>query len=153
MAIETHRHGWPSARPGFVEDWESTREALDWMKRNTPDSAVIGANLDPMVFLYTGRKSIRLFNYNQFDLFYGQDPKRRPLGDGEDLRRHLLKHQVRYLLLTPMPAYRESTYLKENVAELRQRHPDALQSVAGFSRPGYALFEVRAELLRNTTAE
>lgn len=147
LGKETRQNGWPSAGPGMVESWTDHQAAFAWIRKHTSPDDIVGANLDPMVFLNTGRKSIRLTNYNQFDLFYSTDPKIKPLGDSEQFRQHLLRHRIAYVLLTPMPAFRESAALRINLAELLQRYPGALQPVPGFSRPGYAIYQVRWDLL------
>ena len=58
--------------------WDRVTEVYSWIRQNTPPDAVILANYDPALTLYTGRASIRPDAASGLDLFYGI---RRPLAD------------------------------------------------------------------------
>jgi hypothetical protein len=52
-------------------NWIELSTLHDWIKRNTEPNAVIMANFDPAVYLYTGRKAIRPYVLDNLAFFYG----------------------------------------------------------------------------------
>src|SRR6185312_44091 len=55
---------------GQQDPWWDTSKQLNWIRENTPPDAVLLANLDPLFYLYTGRRAVRGFLANPYDLFY-----------------------------------------------------------------------------------
>jgi 4-amino-4-deoxy-L-arabinose transferase-like glycosyltransferase len=143
---ETTATGWAAPSPGLAEDWTTTRRVFDWLRRETPQEAVIGANLDPMVYLYTGRKSIRLWHYSPLEVFYGVRTGA-AFGGPERLRTYLLTHKVEFILLTPMALFGEGRFFRENLEALQHAAPEAFRTVAIFGRPDYAILRVQLEKL------
>ena len=48
--------------PNMAQDnWRETARMLAWVRVHTPAHAVLMGNLDPVLYLYTGRKSVRGF--------------------------------------------------------------------------------------------
>jgi len=58
---------------------------FDWIERNSSPDAVLTGNLDPVLYLYTGRKSVRGFVQNPYLLHYSTDEHAQPLGSPSEL--------------------------------------------------------------------
>lgn len=124
------------------DDWSKTLEVADWIRSHTPANAIVAANCDPVFYLLTQRKSIRLFSADQFELFYDPDPAKQPLGGPDDLRRHLKLHQVQYLVMTPMKWYSERAPFEEQLHSLLLAKPQAFTVQARTSDPNYYVLKV-----------
>lgn len=46
---------------------------VDWIKNNTPTDAILVADYDPVYFLFTGRKAIRLSYPDPFTIYYNEE--------------------------------------------------------------------------------
>jgi hypothetical protein len=67
--------------PGVPQDeWRETVRMFDWIERNSSPDAVLIGNLDPVLYLYTGRKSVRGFVQNPYLLHYTADERALPPG-------------------------------------------------------------------------
>jgi len=107
--------------------WQPQEEMLAWLRLNAPDDAVVAAELDPVVFLYTGRRALCPFAYRQLALFYGQpEPK---VGTVEEWRQLMLRGQVRYLVTATLPLYAQNEPFHALIAQVRKEHPDWLSPV------------------------
>lgn len=124
------------------DDWPSQTELAEWVRRETPKEAIIAANLDPAVYLLTGRKAIRLFPHLPFELFYGAVDGPSPVGSAEDMRRHLKDNKVTHVLLSPMKNYKEGEFFWKVFTDLQRRSPKAFQLRKRVPREGYAVYEV-----------
>ncbi len=135
-----------SKTPAYSErepdDWSKTLQLADWIRSNTPGSAIVAANCDPAFYLLTQRKSIRLFSADQFELFYDRDPAKQPLGGPDALRHHLKVHQVEYLVITPMKQYSEASPFEKQLQSLIQADPRAFTLQAQTSDPNYYALKV-----------
>ncbi len=68
------RTGYPLPGAQRPDDWQTYQRVLDWVRTRTPPDAVVGANLDPNVFLFAGRRAIRPFRYAPYELIYALRP-------------------------------------------------------------------------------
>jgi hypothetical protein len=111
------------------EDWQAIRTLSAWIRENTRPDAIIATNLDPLVYLLTGRKSIRAFKGDPYLLIYSLDENSRPLGDFMEFRNHLRRHRVTYLMVTPMSFYSEAPHFFSLVSRFMQRYPGVMKLV------------------------
>ena len=86
-------------------------------------------NRDPVVYLLTGRKSVRAFKRDPYLLLYSSDENRRPLGDVEGFPNHLIRYRVTRLMVTPMSFYLETTPIFAPVNRFMQRYPGVMKPV------------------------
>ena len=103
------------------DDWHEMAGLLAWLNRNTPPDAVLMGNLDPALYLYTGRKSVRGFVQDPYELHYVGGA--RPLGSAGDMMRAAERYGAGYLVETPSRSFREGAYLETLTRELTEGHP------------------------------
>ena len=53
-----------------TENWNDTARLLNWISRETPQDATLTGNLDPMYYLFTGRRAVRAFTTDPYLLYY-----------------------------------------------------------------------------------
>jgi hypothetical protein len=53
-------------------DWKHISAINEWIRKEAKPGAVIAANYDPTIYLYTGHKAIRPFVVDNLGLFYAQ---------------------------------------------------------------------------------
>jgi hypothetical protein len=112
---------------GGPENWRANKALCDWIEKNTPPNAIIAANLDPLVYLRTGRKSVRLFAADPYLLFYSAEKSTRPLGDVAKMRSNLIHQKVSYLAISPMDYYEEAHYVMPILTELIRTCPGCIR--------------------------
>jgi hypothetical protein len=96
------RTGYPVPGSQRPDDWQTYQRLLEWVRTRTPRDAVVGANLDPNVFLFAGRRAIRPFRYAPYDLMYrGQRAPLFALGTPAEFVGWLHRFRIDYLILTP----------------------------------------------------
>ena len=111
------------------EDWQAINSLCAWIGKNTGPNAIITTNLDPLVYLLTGRKSIRAFKGDPYLLIYSSDDNSRPLGDVVEFRNHLLRYKVTHLMITPMSFYSEAPHFLSLVSRFTHRYPGVMKPV------------------------
>ncbi len=75
---------------GRADSWSQILSVTKWIRENTKPTDVILANLDPVVYLFSGRKAIREFVSDSYKLFYSADGPARGFAEPSrgDHRRH-----------------------------------------------------------------
>jgi hypothetical protein len=107
--------------------WESFEKIFEWIKINTSTEDIIAYGIDPMAYLYTGRKAIRPFVTRPSSLFYGdQYPA---TGNIKDLCLILDFYKVKYLVQTAMPGFGEEEPFNRLLNEILEQYPDCLKTV------------------------
>ena len=81
------------------------RTFFGFIRANTPPDTVLLANMDGAFFLNTGRKTVRGFAPNGFDLYYAA---RRSAVTPDELSKALSISRAAYLALTPDNGLAES---------------------------------------------
>lgn len=132
---------------GQQDPWWETSEQLDWIRENTPANAIILANLDPLFYLYTGRKAVRGFLANPYGLFYNTgDPARQPIGTLDDLRSTIRNERVNYIIRAGNRTFSEGPYLDKLVLELIHRDPGGFRLVKQNTDPRFQIYQVERPL-------
>jgi hypothetical protein len=88
------------------DDWRATGEIMDWIRDNTAPDAVIAADLDPTIYLYTGRKAIRFFSRPYWS-YYADSEASAPVTLSQ-FEGHLRDNKVNYIVMTPMRTWNAS---------------------------------------------
>lgn len=81
-------------------NWTSLSELHEWINNNAEPDAVVMANFDPAVYLYTGRKTLRPYALDNLGLFYGmpENKEQREMAFGDAL----VRNNVRYVMRSSM---------------------------------------------------
>jgi len=129
------------------ERWSEYQQMAAWIQANTADSAVLTGNLDPLLFLLSGRKAIRSFKHSPYDLYYGNSSAGAAVGSREEIRFSLKRHAVTHVVVTPMQGFREGELFPGVFNELLQNWPGAIRLVKQWPRQGYAIYQVNQSAL------
>jgi hypothetical protein len=76
--------------------WTSADALATWIKDNAPPDSVVLADYDPALYLYTGRKAIRAFAFDNLQNFYGLP--RSFESKEEEFRAAIERTHARYIL-------------------------------------------------------
>jgi hypothetical protein len=109
-----HRYGWWTQRQQLVAD--RTKHLADWVQRSTPSDALIAAEDDLLIYLYTGRHAVPLGTFTPNDHKRAQSHEFMT----ETLRGILRSYNVDYVLTsTDDGAFAAKGLLSANPPELK----------------------------------
>jgi hypothetical protein len=129
-------------------NWNETTRALEFVSRETPSDATLIGNLDPMYYLFTGRKGVRAYTVDPYLLFYNRSHSPdNPLGTVDGLRNRLLVTKADYVIITPQSPSEEVRHLRQLVNELAEACRGSLSLVAGSVDSGYAIYKADRRFL------
>jgi hypothetical protein len=111
-------------QPTQPEAWTAFADQLDWVRTHTSPAAILQSNVDPTVYLFTGRHAVRGSHGNASLGFYLDRPA--PLGDAGQFAQTLTRNQVSYLLDTPWDWFLETTLFTGLIEQNRQADPASL---------------------------
>jgi hypothetical protein len=121
---------------GNQAPWSAYDRTFDWLRRHSDPQDVLLAANDPMVYLYTGRRSIYPVVCPPQTLFYGLPA---PTGPGDEAASRVLeRHRPAYIVLMPR-AYGEGPF-REWVDVLRRKGRYRLERV--YADPDDPRFEI-----------
>jgi hypothetical protein len=127
-----------------AENWAELSSVFSWLRNNTPKNSVLLANLDPSMFLYTGRKSMLDFIPDSRKLFYAPGRSDDALGSLEEIIRST---SANFLVVTPDDGFVEVPVLRRNVERFMTEHPKVLDPVSRpGSNPDYRIYRIRPGL-------
>jgi hypothetical protein len=131
-----------------TENWNDTARLLNWISLEAPQDATLTGNLDPMYYLFTGRRAVRAFTTDPYLLYYDLGHRTSsPLGTLDGFRNRLLAMKPDYVIVTATSRSGEAKYLNQLVFELSQRCSKGLSLVAGSVDSGYAVYKTDLPLL------
>jgi hypothetical protein len=128
---------WYSAKVGDKE-WNEFKSQLTWIKDHTPSTAIIQSNLDPTVFLFTGRHAVRGSHANANLEWYLN--RSQALGTPGQFRDLLSRNKVSYLVATPSSWFIENHLFEELIEANLRSYPKEFQLVNEGSTPGYRIY-------------
>jgi hypothetical protein len=138
-----------SANVDAAEEFRKLSNLAGWVSEHAGHGAVMSANIDPAVYLLTGRKSIRLFTYDPYSLVYEEGQRREPVGSLASFTAHILNNRIDYLLLTDMNVFIEGEFLRRLLNRAVVACPNAFQVAMRDRDPRYFVMRVnRDELAR-----
>jgi hypothetical protein len=127
--------------PGMPQDdWREMARMFDWIGRHAPPDAVLVGNLDPVLYLYTGRKSVRAFTPDPYLLHYAPGEGAAPLGPPGELLDAIRWYRANYLISAPNASFREGPYLTRLIADLLRQHPDQFRLVYRSADSRYRIY-------------
>lgn len=125
-----------------AENWNDTSRLLNWISLETPQDATLTGNLDPMYYLFTGRKAVRAFTTDPYSLYYDLGHRTSsPLGTVDGFRTRLIAMKSDYVIITAASRPGEAKHLNQLVYELSQKCSGSLSLVAGSVDSGYAVYK------------
>lgn len=130
-----------------TDGWDRQVALLRAIQRQTPPNAILIGNLDPLYYLYTGRKAVRGFAAKPFPLFYSHQPAEtaeNPIGGPAQLLHSIQTSGATYWVDSPNSAFAEGPHLKRILDQLQQRYPNAFLPAAVVS-PSHTLYRLRLE--------
>lgn len=143
------RSVWTAAHTGVVcpgvpcpDRWEDFRETFAWVAENTPGDAVLVGNLDPTLYLYTGRKAVRPFTADPYELYYSTREGRAPLGTPRDLVARIEATGARYVVDTPHSLFGEEPFWQALLAETASLYPGLLEEVHRGTNPAFRVLRI-----------
>lgn len=128
MARVTLRTGAPTAEVA-QDSWSDTLQQMNWIRDRTPPDSIVLANLDPIFYLYTGRKAVRGFQFDPYGLFYTTGANGHPLGTLADLSETIIRDRVTHLVRAPNSSYAQGPYLDRLILDLAASEPDKIRLV------------------------
>lgn len=132
-ALSVSQSGMIVPAPECQDSWTEFESLFAWIESETPGDAVLAANLDPVLFLYTGRKAIRPFEADPVQLYYSRRHDREPLGPPSELAQRLRAASVDYLVTTPGTCFQETKHLERQLEALLSDGNGMLQVVERLS--------------------
>jgi hypothetical protein len=126
------------------DDWREMARLVRWLNRHTAGDAVLMGNLDPALYLYTGRKSVRGFRQDPYGLHYDRRASDWPLGPPADMRRAIEQSHAGYLICTPNLLFRESAPLNQLTRELVRERPGEFRLVYESDEARYRVYRTRS---------
>ena len=118
-------------------DWNNVVAVCDWIKRNAPPEAVVMANYDPLLYLYTGHGAVRPLPVEPGYLFYGLDYSAADSVPG--VLNQIARFHPRYLVETGREESEESSY--RNIVEGLMKR--GILEVSAEIAPGYRIYRMK----------
>jgi hypothetical protein len=128
------------------DDWRETDKLLGWLDRHTPADAIFMGNLDPALYLYTGRKSVRGFPQDPYRLHYDSRPGDQPLGSAGEMRAAIGLSHAGYLICTPNLGFRESAPLAQLTQELVRGRSREFELVYESGDARYRVYRIHSQV-------
>lgn len=120
------------------DNWSDMLKVFHYVRANTPKDTILLSNLDALLFLNTGRKAVRGFAPNGFDLYYAA---RQSAVTPDQLSKAIIADRVDYVMLSPDRDFPESASFHKSVEALERG--GVLQAVAVPGVPGdYRLLQI-----------
>jgi hypothetical protein len=132
------RQGVFTAGDHAPDDWRELEKMFTQIRSQTAPDAVIMANLDPMFYLYAGRKAARGFVPDRYRLYYAPQNS---LVTPDRLTHDMNENGVGYVALTPDSGFPESAAYRRSVEALERGGVIEPVPVSGLAAE-YRLFRV-----------
>ncbi len=128
--------------PKSIDEWPELERVFAWIRLYAAENAIVLANIDPAIYLHTGRKSTRSNVEDSYKLFYSADaPTDDSVGSLDEILRVT---NASYLVVTPDRAFAQVPVVGRALSRLLKTNPTRLELV---DRPGadpeYRIYRVR----------
>ncbi len=128
-------------------DWTGMSSLLAWIRENTPSDSVLLGNLDPIIYLYTGRKAVRGFFANPYLLYYSENSDE-SIGSESDLLGVLITQKVNYIIRAPAESFKEVPIFNRMLDRMLLNDERIFRLVKEGSLPGYKVYWVNQQKLQ-----
>jgi hypothetical protein len=144
--LETLRLGYPTPPMPVAkgDEWGRLEALLRKTQETTQPEAVLAGNLDPLYYLYTGRKAVRGFAAEPYRLFYSREAPADPLGSPDRFVKGLQSVGVTHWLDSPNSTFAEGAPLRRLLEGAKQSYPGWLEPVGGQAE-SHVLYKLRVE--------
>jgi hypothetical protein len=136
------RHGILCPLRSCRDEWREYLVVLQWLEENTARDAILLSNLDPMIYLYTDRKGVGVFNLDPFAFMYGMDSMRAPFRSTEPLATDIAQSGADYVVLTDRQDSNWDPLLWRQFRILRHQQPGLARGVMVGPTPGFAVYRL-----------
>ncbi|MFH2012300.1 MAG: hypothetical protein ABIJ37_06335 [Pseudomonadota bacterium] len=125
--------------------FRSYEQSSNWIKNNTEKMDVIASNLDPLVYLLSGRKAVNVAWGNFFAIL--QNPEKKCY-DEDDIIEALNKYKVKYLLVEYLLSNDFMNRLRtEKFFEIIKKYPAAFHKC--YEKKGaFTIYKVKSHALK-----
>jgi hypothetical protein len=120
------------------DNWNEMQRLSGFIRENTAANSILLANLDPVVYLNTGRETVRGFTPSGYELFY---TARQSAVSPDQLAGAIIRSRVNYVVLTPDYGLPESPSFHKSVEALERGGVLDPVSIPGISKD-YRLLRV-----------
>ena len=128
-------------------NWKEMSSLFHWIRNNTPIDSVVLGNLDPTIYLYTGRKAVRGFVADPYLLYYS-DKSDDSLGSESELMGVLISQKVNYIIRNPDENFKEVPIFNRMLDRMLLKDARILRLVKEGSHPGYKVYWVNQQELQ-----
>jgi hypothetical protein len=122
--------------------WNDYLSVMSWPEEEAPSEAILMGARDPMLYLFTGRLSVRAFDQDPFLLFYADDPDRQPFGPPEALAERIRESGANYLVLTRREESLTDAFLWRQFLALRRARPGLFQLEMMVGSPDFGVYRI-----------
>jgi len=98
---------WWAEDSGYA--WSGFEETFDWLRANTGPDELLASGLDPVYYLYTGRRAVRPWFHQPWTYFYPAGRATPDLGAPDAVREALEQLDVRWLVTDPLVGFTEGS--------------------------------------------
>ena len=114
-------------KTGEEVTWADYQIMLNWISDHASSSDIIASTIDPIVYLYTGRRSVMPALLEPGRWIYNSGEP--PYGTDQEILAHLDKVEASYVMLVPLPADASQWVLTRQFEAISKDHPDKIQKV------------------------
>ena len=105
--------------------WHPIGAHSKWLKSCSCSDDVMASMEAPMIFLYSGRRTIRLFKITPS---FGEDgPNSKTLGSADNLYQNLKTYKIKYLIESPMVTF--DKVFNDLITKMEKKYPGSLKKV------------------------
>jgi hypothetical protein len=137
--LPSRANGYFQLAGAVPDNWNDMRKLFEFIRTDTEPNSVLLANMDGSLFLGTGRKTVRGFAPNGFDLYYSP---RLAAATPDQLSKAIVQSHVKYVVVTPDRGLAESPSFHKSMEALERGAVVEPVGIPGVSRE-YQLFRVR----------
>jgi hypothetical protein len=106
-------------------EWDAYQHMFSWIKANSHEDDLFISGIDPMLYLYTGRRSVRPFASRPTSMYY--EDMAPVLGSLDEIMANISLYKPQYLVMAPMPGLPEDLPYAQFVIESQKAFPGWLE--------------------------
>lgn len=123
--------------------WSAYQDIFSWVREHTSVKETIAGTGDGMLYLYTGRKTIRPYTLKPLRAHYGSGPA---YGTPEEMLAVLKTSSIRYLVVLRLPADSDQHKFYSLLDEFRKRYGTHLKVAYAHKEPSFFVLEISPSL-------